>query len=368
VFVAGVGSVKLLQTTRGRVILLDAGFTSYYSMVQQELDDELRRSLEPFGFDRSLAERIRPTQIGHRDYNVRHWEASCGGPCSPAKIGLAFTKAAKRRGAVARSSVESWDDGSASGEMVLITVGSRRYATHRITIRTTDHAPGGSPPAQQTPKLALVIDDFGYSRSETVEAFLSMDLPLTIAVIPSLPRTRYTIERARAVGKEPILHLPMEGEGYDSEDQPIVTTMSDDGIRELVDRYLEESSGVLGVNNHQGSIATRDRRVMLHVISVVKNHGLFFLDSLTSNESIAYNTAKSLEVPTAKNDLFLDDDTEDPAVVEDRLLRLLALAKQRGYAIGICHPKPWTYEAIQRNREILDESGVELVFVSELME
>ncbi|MDH3214828.1 MAG: divergent polysaccharide deacetylase family protein [Candidatus Krumholzibacteria bacterium] len=366
--IAGIGLVKLLETTRGKVILLDIGFTSYYDIVQEELDGDLRRSLIQFGLLNGLTEEVRITRVRGDAYYVRHWKTRCDGPCSSAKINLAVTKSAKRRGAVASSSLENWGKRAVAGATIVITVGSRRYPTHRITIDKPRHTPQALPAPPTVPKLALVIDDFGYSKADVVEAFFEMDLPLTISVIPSLPRTRYAIERAKSSGKQAILHLPMEAEDHQAQEGVILTTMDDDRIRGMVDRYLKETSGVVGVNNHQGSLATRDPRVMETVIRVIKQQGLFFLDSLTSAESIAYNTARNLGVPTAKNDLFLDDDTEDPLVVEDRLLRLVALAKQRGWAVGIGHPKSWTYEAISRNEQVLKESGVDLVFVSEIME
>ena len=364
VVIAGIGTVKLFQTTRGRIILLDAGFSDYYDVVQQELDAELRKPLESLGFEKTFRQRIDVTTIDGREYRVRHWQASCPGSCSPTKIGLAFTKAAKTKGAVVRSRIE---DSKGTGETIVITVGSRRYPTHRITITQPGRAERPHPPAQGKSRLALVIDDFGYSKNETVELFLTVDLPLTISVLPSLPRSRYVLERARSLGKETLLHLPMEAEGVPVEAGSVGTAMSEESIRAVVERYLGESTGVVGVNNHQGSLATQDRRVMTTVIAVLKSRGLFFLDSLTSSKSIAYNTARSLDVPTARNDISLDAGTEDPVVVEKRLVRLIALARRTGSAIGIGHPKRWTYEAIARSEKLFKESGVELVFVSELV-
>jgi len=362
---AGIGTVKLFQTTRGRIILLDAGFSDYYDVVQQELDAELRKPLESLGFDKTLRQRIDVTTVGGSEYRVRHWQASCPGSCSPAKIGLAFTKAAKKKGAIVRSRIE---DSKRAGETIVITVGSRRYPTHRITITQPVRADRPPPPAEGKPQLALVIDDFGYSKNETVKSFLTIDLPLTISVLPSLPHSRYVLERARSLGKETLLHLPMEAESEPAGAGSVGTAMSEESIRELVEQYLRESKGIAGVNNHQGSLATQDRRVMTAVIAVLKGRGLFFLDSLTSSKSIAYNTARSLDVRTARNDLSLDANTEDPAVVEERLVRLIAMARRTGSAIGIGHPKRWTYEAIAASEKLFKESGVELVFVSELVE
>jgi polysaccharide deacetylase 2 family uncharacterized protein YibQ len=370
--VAGVGIVKLFQSARGPMIFLDAGFRDNYAVVQLALDEELRRALVSFGFHRDLKEHIRPTRVSGRDYPVRHWEASCKAPCDPVKIALAVTQAAKERGGVTRSRVSSRAGSGAGGdpETLFITVGSRRYPTHEMTVHlatTRPYEPVAEQPAAK-PRLAVVIDDFGHSKSATVERFLALDFPFTVAVMPELPQSGYVLQRARSLGKEVILHLPMEGGVEGARRTAITTAMSGDSIRHVLEGYLREYPGVAGVNNHQGSVATRDRRVMLAVIAAIKKYGLFFLDSLTASESIAYNTAKSLDVPTAKNDVFLDDGTEDARVVEKRLLDLAALARQRGSAIGIGHPKPWTYEALARNQKTLKESGIELVFVSRLME
>ena len=248
---------------------------------------------------------------------------------------------------------------------MVITIGSRRFPTHIVTVRQPSRQPAAR--ARPQPRLAIVVDDFGYSRNETVESFLALDLPLTVAVLPSLPRTEYVLSHARAAGKEAILHLPMQAETGPMEETTVATSMDDARIREIVERHLASTKGVVGVNNHQGSLATRDRRVMQAVIGVLKQRDLFFLDSLTSSESVAYNTARSFDVPTARNDLFLDDDTEDPAVVEARLRELVEVARARGQAIGIAHPKPWTLAAIAKSEGMLRESGVELVFVSQLM-
>ena len=173
-------------------------------------------------------------------------------------------------------------------------------------------------------------------------------LPLTISVIPSLARTRYAIEGAHPRNKEAILHVPMEAEEEPQDGPSVLTTMSDEEITILLNDYLDDNPGVVGINNHMGSKATRDPRVMTAVISVLKRRDLFFFDSLTSTKSIAYNTAKSMSVPTTRNDMFLDADTEDAKVVEERLQSLIRLARRKGVAVGIGHPKRWTCDFRRR--------------------
>ena len=55
-------------------------------------------------------------------------------------------------------------------------------------------------------------------------------------------------------------------------------------------------------------------------------------------------------------------------MVEQRLYTLIEKARRNGQAIGIGHPKRWTYEAIARNVDRLKRSGVELVLLSDLVE
>jgi polysaccharide deacetylase 2 family uncharacterized protein YibQ len=89
---------------------------------------------------------------------------------------------------------------------------------------------------------------------------------------------------------------------------------------------------------------------------------------LTSNKSVAYTAAKSLGIKAARNDLFVDAATEDPSVVGARLDELLEIAKARGYAIGIGHPKPWTWTAVLAFEERADSAGAALVFLRDLVE
>ena len=103
------------------------------------------------------------------------------------------------------------------------------------------------------------------------------------------------------------------------------------------------------------------------VLGVVKDHGLFFFDSLTSNKSIAYNTAKEMGIATARNTIFLDADTEDPEVVERRIRQLVSRAQTNGTAVGIGHPRRWTLDALENSETYLKNAGIELVYLTDIV-
>ena len=65
------------------------------------------------------------------------------------------------------------------------------------------------------------------------------------------------------------------------------------------------------MNNHQGSKASADSSVVISIAKVIKERNLFFIDSRTTAESIIESTMESLNIPTARRNVFLDNDDEE---------------------------------------------------------
>jgi uncharacterized protein len=158
-------------------------------------------------------------------------------------------------------------------------------------------------------QIAVVIDDFGHGMNGT-EQMLELPIKLTVAVMPFLPTTKQDAEAAHRKGHDVIVHLPMEPiRGLRSWLGPnaITTDLPDDEIRRRVEASIADVPHAIGMNNHMGSKATSDRRVMKVVLQVCKEKGLFFLDSRTSYRTVVPKVAKEVGVPTLGNDVFLDD-------------------------------------------------------------
>ncbi|MFD3447502.1 divergent polysaccharide deacetylase family protein [Microbacteriaceae bacterium 4G12] len=158
-------------------------------------------------------------------------------------------------------------------------------------------------------KVAIVIDDFGNNMKGT-DKMLSLPIPLTVAVMPFLPSTQQDAKLAHKKGYEVIVHLPMEpvrGKPSWLGPNAITTDLSDEEIRKRVTLAIKDVPFAIGMNNHMGSKATADERVMRIVLSVCKEHGLFYLDSKTSPKSVVQKVAKELKVPTIENNFFFDD-------------------------------------------------------------
>lgn len=188
--------------------------------------------------------------------------------------------------------------------MILILAVSSFHAAP-VWSATPEEPPLGIPKK----KVALVIDDFGNHMSGT-EEMLRLSVPFTVAVMPFLPTTKEDAEKAHAQGLDVIIHMPMEPvRGKRSWLGPgaITTDLSDEEIRSRVRAATEDVPYAVGMNNHMGSKATADPRVMRIVLEVCKEKGLFFLDSRTSARSVVGPISAELGVRTASNQLFLDE-------------------------------------------------------------
>ena len=197
-------------------------------------------------------------------------------------------------------------------------------------------SPPALPRAAAGATLYVVIDDAGYSLRE-LEPFLAFPQPITISILPHLRRSTEAAERSRAAGKEVMLHLPMEASnGADPGPGAITVDLDDAAIRERVVAAFESVPTAVGANNHMGSRATADRRVMDVVVSVLRQNGGWFLDSRTTAQTVAGAAAESAGVPFVERDVFLDNQrTHD--YIRAALLDGLQLAGERGYAVMIGH-------------------------------
>ncbi len=226
------------------------------------------------------------------------------------------------------------------------------------------------PPKQAGPgRVALIIDDMG-SSLEALNDILGLGEPITVAVLPFSTFARETAEMAHSRNLEVLLHLPLESlNNHDvtyGTDGMILAGMDEEEMLRLLRENLDQIPFSRGVNNHMGSRLTTEAPVMRTILGFLKEKGLFFVDSRTTPQTVAYEEALRMGVPAAKRDVFLDAD-EDRGMIRNRLLELFRTARSRGSAVGICHPFPETLQVLKEDFRLLGEYGLVAVPVSELL-
>ncbi len=241
---------------------------------------------------------------------------------------------------------------------------------------TAERAPAERAPAAEErqeravrrSRIAVVIDDVGYNL-ENLEPFLSFPEALSLSVLPNLAHSRESAQRIREAGKELLLHLPMEPlNGEDPGPGAILTTQSEEEIRQALEQSFSQVPGASGTNNHMGSKATADERVMSVVMEYLRVEGGYFLDSRTTPDSVAGVTAKRYSVPFIQRSVFLDNDPAYDAIRE-ALEKGIELSMAGGYAVLIGHiQNPQIVEALMELLSRMERAGVELTTVSALLD
>ena len=219
------------------------------------------------------------------------------------------------------------------------------------------------------PQMAIVIDDMGLSLKSAAE-FTALPLPLTFAIFPLLKNSLKVASHFINHNRDIILHTPMEPRGYPSVDPgpgALFIAMGDNEVRSVFLKDLQFFPGIIGVNNHMGSRLTADPQKMALVMEILKGRNLFFLDSRTIADSVAYKKAVEAGIPALQRDVFLDNVPDVDHIVE-QFQELIEVAKVKGRAIGIGHPYPVTATALALLPEMANRAGVDIVAVRELVE
>ena len=216
------------------------------------------------------------------------------------------------------------------------------------------------------PRVAIVIDDLGLNPSLTERA-IKLPAAVTLSFFPYGPQIQDQVRRAREAGHEVLLHLPMEplGQAHPGKGA-LMTAMKPDEIRVRLEEDLNAFSGYDGVNNHMGSKFTAEPAGMDIVMKALKERDLFFLDSRTTTRSIGERMARENGLLAASRQVFLDND-ETSEAVKAQLEQTIALARREGNAIAIGHPHPAVLKALEEGLPVVENQGLALVPVRELI-
>jgi len=214
--------------------------------------------------------------------------------------------------------------------------------------------------------IAIIIDDLGYKPEQDQRA-LSLPGDYSYAFLPHAPLSRRLAENAHAANKDVILHLPMQSfnNGHLGPGGLTIAMDKPKFVRSLLDS-ISSIPHLNGVNNHMGSLMTSREQPMLWLMETLKQQQLYFVDSRTSNKSIAQDTASNFGVSHTRRNVFLDHtrNTEDILIQFRGLIRL---ARKYGTALGIAHPYKQTLDVLETQVPLLKSMNIKLVSTSTLI-
>ncbi|MBS1270948.1 MAG: hypothetical protein MAGBODY4_00077 [Candidatus Marinimicrobia bacterium] len=222
-------------------------------------------------------------------------------------------------------------------------------------------------PARAT--IGIIIDDFGYYNNEIIEGFLELSPKITFSVIPGHEYSQTIAREAAKRGFDVMIHMPMEPHDYSGGEEEFIlkSGMPNREVIQRLERAFQELPMATGMNNHQGSLATEDPQLMQTVLHILKDKDSFFVDSYTTNETVGYELATKLQVPTAKRVVFLDN-KPDTTYIKAQLEELVDKALEKGQAVGIGHNKKLTLEVLKRYIPYYEQQGIRFARISEVLE
>jgi polysaccharide deacetylase 2 family uncharacterized protein YibQ len=216
-------------------------------------------------------------------------------------------------------------------------------------------------------RLALIIDDLGYN-SWVSKSISRLPADITLAVLPGGIASHDVVAIATKTGKELILHQPMQPRGYPGVrpgPKALLDGMGPEKMRRVLLDNLAEFKTAVGINNHMGSHLTTKSAAMDVVMEVLAEEKLFFVDSRTSTNTVAESRAKARGVPSARRDVFIDNNQDKASILKQ--LHLLESLAYNGPVVGIGHPYPGTLAALKEWIPTLEAKGIVLARVSQLL-
>ena len=219
------------------------------------------------------------------------------------------------------------------------------------------------------PRIAIIMDDMGRSLS-TFHELLELGLMVTPAILPETRQATRAALMLQEIGREYMIHIPMQPKHYPKANpgpNALLLGQTEKEIRRLMRRYMDRVPGAAGGNNHMGSRYTQDRDAMKVVLDELQQGGQFFIDSKTIGNSVAYDEARKMGVPTAKRQIFLDNRAEVD-YIRMQIRKMVKMSDNRGAVIAICHPYPETMEAFRLELPWLKKQQIDFVSASALVE
>ncbi len=225
----------------------------------------------------------------------------------------------------------------------------------------------GSNHTDQVPVISIIIDDLGNQRHHGLQAVHLPGQP-TYAILPYRPFTKLLAEEAHRRRKEVMVHMPMESEnGRPLGPGGLTQCMQEQQFKSRVHENFAAVPYARGFNNHMGSLLTASPTMMRWLMQASMFHdNLYFVDSRTTSLSVALQHAGRRGIRSTSRDIFLDYENNRD-VVAQQLAKLVERARRKGSALAIGHPYPATLAALEQWIPELQQQGVRLVPVSELI-
>ncbi len=216
--------------------------------------------------------------------------------------------------------------------------------------------------ADTRPRIAIIVTEMGHANAATSTAISRLPGPVTLAFTPYAPDLDAWLTSARSGGHETLLMMPMEPETYPRDDpgpHTLLTSLGPNVNRQRLEWVLSRGAGYVGVVIEMGSRFTQSEEALAPILDALGSRGLLLIDNGSAAFSRVDEVAGRLGLPRVINDRFVDAVTDRDSI-DLRLQELEDLARENGFAVGLAHPYPLTFERLAAWFPTLERKGIVL--------
>ncbi len=214
--------------------------------------------------------------------------------------------------------------------------------------------------------VSLIMTDVGLSQTDTARALDDLPPEIALAFSPYGSNVQSWVTKAKKANHETLGLIPMEPLTYPKDDPgplSLLTRQSDaDNTRNLT-TVLSSTDGAVGAMNFMGSSMMQDQKDMTSLLQTLKKRSQIFIENPQGPDSLAEDVAKSTGAAYLEADLLIDRNANE-IDIQKQLIALEAIARKRGYAVGIAQPYPLTFNIIKTWADSLEHRGIKLVPLS----
>jgi len=246
--------------------------------------------------------------------------------------------------------------------------GSEKVVHHKSEVKNTSTGERAEKRSDTSPpSVAIVVDDVGNVESKLAE-WTKIDAPLSFSVMPYPPLSVSLADRLYRAGYVVMMHIPTENlpPGSFAGEGMLSTNMNRQDVFVTLDNDLSKVPDVSGINNHQGGKGCNDLQLMTFECEWAKQRGFYVVDSKSSTDSRVSYAAVQLGMGRKRNQVFIDHQN-DPEYIRSAMRELAGIARQDGYAIGICHwHRPNTASTVGEMVRKLKAEGIHFAFARDI--
>lgn len=220
--------------------------------------------------------------------------------------------------------------------------------------------------ASAPPRIAVLVNGMGLSEGATAEAIKGLPAPISVAYGAYGRNTQDWVEKTRNAGHEVLLQIPLEPLDYPTNDpgpHTLLTTLPPEENLKRLQWLMSRFTGYVGVTNLMGAKFEAAQVSFAPVLEEVKARGLLFIDDGSVKESAGGQIAGAIGLDYAAGDVQIDA-TPSPDDISKALARLEAVAKEKGFAIGIASAKPETIKQLSQWARQLQAKNIVLIPIS----